>query len=376
MSDKTPKSPKKTRKSANGNTPQGGPALKKPKPETSAEDVPEEVMAVAANPHSVGKTLRRAREEMKLSLEDVSAAINVRVVQLQSIEDDRIDQLPGMTYAVGFVKSYADFVKLDPQQVVQDFKTEHDGEAAAKTQLKIPEPISEDSLPGPVLIGIAALAVVVVFILWSVFAGGDDVDIESVASNIPPAPVVGTASGQPTLADNQPLTATTAEAANIAAGLSPAGASDAAVQNNTAMATNSTAQTGDAGAVAGTIGSPAETQAVLVPPVAAPPPAPVPQPVINVRRGKTRVLLEAREKSWVQISDGSGKVVYKKVMDKGEQFYVPDQKGMTLVTSNAGGLTVYVDGNKVQPIGSEGEVMRGVDLSPNDLKKQRIRMGR
>lgn len=380
MSDKTPKSPKKARKSANGNTPQGGPALKKPKPktETAAEGIPEEVMAVAAKPHSVGKTLRRAREEMKLSLEDVSAAINVRVVQLQSIEDDRIDQLPGMTYAVGFVKSYADFVKLDPQQVVHDFKAEHDGEAAAKTQLKIPEPISEDSLPGPVLIGIAALAVVVVFILWSVFAGGDDVDIESVASNIPPAPVVGTASGQPTLADNQPLTATTAEAANIAAALPPATEPDASVQNNILAATGNTIETTDAGAASATIGSPAEAQAVVVPPVAAPPPVPVPvpQPVINVRRGKTRVLLEAREKSWVQVSDDSGKVVYKKVMDKGEQFYVPDQKGMTLVTSNAGGLTVYVDGNKVQPIGREGEVMRGVDLSPNDLKKQRIRMGR
>lgn len=372
MSDKTPKNPKKTRKSANGNTPQDGPALTKTKP--AAEDIPEQVVAVAANPHSVGKTLRRAREEMKLSLEDVSAAINVRVVQLQSIEDDRIDQLPGMTYAVGFVKSYADFVKLDPQQVVKDFKAEHDGEAAAKMQLKIPEPISEDSLPSPVLIGIAALAVVVVFILWSVFAGGDDVDVEKVASNIPPAPVVGTASGQPTLADRQPLTATTAEAANIAAGL-PATTEAAPVSSAAPTAATDT-QASHTGAVTGTIDSTAEAQTVRVPPVAAQQPVPVRQPVINVRRDITRVLLEAREKSWVQVSDGNGKVIYKKVMDKGEQFYVPDQKGMTLVTSNAGGLTVYVDGNKVQPIGSAGEVMRGVNLSPDDLKKKRIRMGR
>jgi hypothetical protein len=49
---------------------------------------------------------------------------------------------------------------------------------------------------------------------------------------------------------------------------------------------------------------------------------------------------------------------------------------MTLVTSNAGGLNVFVDGNKVQSIGKEGEVMRGVDLSPDELKRKRIRMGR
>lgn len=378
MSDKKPQSPKKHRKAAGGNTPQGGPAQKKPRPEAPVEDdVP--VSAAAADPNSVGKTLRRARKEMKLSLEDVSAAINVRVVQLQSIEDDRIDQLPGMTYAVGFVRSYADFVKLDPVQVVKDFKKEHEGEDAAKTTLKIPEPIDEDKLPSPVVIGIAALAVVIVFILWSIFADDGDIDVQT-ASNIPPPPVVGTASGLPTLADQQPLTSTTAEAAHIAAGL-PAATPDTAAAPAATVAAPATpapvAPAADAGAVSGTIGTPPEPAPVVVPPViATAPPPPAHDPVINVRRGKTRVLLQAREKSWVQISDGNGKVVYKKVMDKGEEFYVPDQKGMTLVTSNAGGLDVFVDGSKVQRIGKEGEVMRGVDLSPDDLKKTRIRMGR
>lgn len=379
MSDKKPQSPKKTRKAAGGNTPQGGPAQKKPRAERAvAEEVP--VSAAAADPNSVGKTLRRARMEMKLSLEDVSAAINVRVAQLQSIEDDRIDQLPGMTYAVGFVRSYADFVKLDPQQVVKDFKKEHEGEDAAKTELKIPEPIDEDKLPSPVVIGVAALAVVIVFIVWSVFSDGGEIEVQT-ASDIPPPPVVGTASGMPTLADQQPLTSTTAEAATIAAGL-PAAAVDQQAQTATAgtapaaSAPPVTNAVDNNGAVSGTVGTPAEPATVVVPPVAAQAPPPVRDPVINVRRGKTRVLLQAREKSWVQISDGSGKVIYKKVMDKGEEFYVPDQRGMTLVTSNAGGLNVFVDGNKVQPIGKEGEVMRGVDLSPEDLKKQRIRMGR
>lgn len=378
MSDKKPQSPKKNRKAAGGNTPQGGPAQKNPRATTPrAEEEP--VSAVAADPNSVGKTLRRARKEMKLTLEDVSTAINVRVVQLRAIEDDRIDQLPGMIYAVGFVRSYADFVKLDPVQIVKDFKKEHEGEDAAKTELKIPDPIDEDKLPSPVVIGVAALAVVIVFILWSIFADGGEMEVQT-ASNIPPPPVVGTASGLPTLADQQPLTSTTAEAANIAAGLPAAATEPAGAAATSAGATITAPATAapDAGAVSGTIGIPAEPAPVVVPPVVAtaPPPPVAAEPVINVRRGKTRVLLQAREKSWVQISDGNGKVIYKKVMDKGEEFYVPDQKGMTLVTSNAGGLEVIVDGNKVQPIGKEGEVMRGVDLSPDDLKRKRIRMGR
>jgi cytoskeleton protein RodZ len=374
MSDKNPQNPKKTRKAAGGNTPQGGPAQKKPRAEVPDREE-ETAFAAAVDPHSVGKTLRRARMEMKLSLEDISAAINVRVVQLQAIEDDRIDQLPGMTYAVGFVRSYADFVKLDPLQVVKDFKKEHAGEDAAKRQLKIPEPIDEDKLPSPIVIGVAALAVVIVFILWSIFSDDSEIEVQT-ASNIPPPPVVGTASGMPTLADQQPLTSTTAEAANIAAGL-PAGAADAASPSTGMIAIAPPTANANNGAVSGTVGTPAETASVVVPPVVATAPPVAPKdPVINVRRGTTRVLLQAREKSWVQIADGNGKVIYKKVMDKGEEFYVPDQKGMTLVTSNAGGLNFFVDGNKVQPIGKEGEVMRGVNLSPDELKKKRIRMGR
>lgn len=374
MSDKNPQNPKKTRKAAGGNTPQGGPAQKKPRAEVPDREE-ETPSAAVADPHSVGKTLRRARMEMKLSLEDISAAINVRVVQLQAIEDDRIDQLPGMTYAVGFVRSYADFVKLDPLQVVKDFKKEHEGEDAAKRQLKIPEPIDEDKLPSPIVIGVAALAVVIVFILWSIFSDDSEIEVQT-ASNIPPPPVVGTASGMPTLADQQPLTSTTAEAANIAAGL-PAGAADAASPSTGMIAIAPPTANANNGAVSGTVGTPAETASVVVPPVVATAPPVAPKdPVINVRRGTTRVLLQAREKSWVQIADGNGKVIYKKVMDKGEEFYVPDQKGMTLVTSNAGGLNFFVDGNKVQPIGKEGEVMRGVNLSPDELKKKRIRMGR
>jgi cytoskeleton protein RodZ len=362
MTEEKPHKSKKTQRKSEGNKPQNGPATQKPVPEQT------DTVVEAVKKHSVGKTLRRAREEMKLSLEDISANINVRVTQLRSIEDDRIDQLPGMTYAVGFVRSYADFVKLDAVEVVQRFKDEHAGEEAAKTELKIPPDISEDKLPSPMIIGVAALAVILVFVIWSIFSDGES-DVE-MASNIPPAPVVGTSSGMPTLADIAPLTPDTAIDAGSVAGTVPSDIASAVATPPTDTVPAATTGTADTVTVAVK-----PTTTVVVPPVVTTTVVPVPRaPVINVKRGKSRVMLEANDKSWVQITDGSNKVIYKKVMNPGEQFFVPDQKGMTLVTSNAGGLNVFVDGSKVQRIGRPGEILRGVELEPGELQKKRIRV--
>ncbi|MDP2206360.1 MAG: DUF4115 domain-containing protein [Alphaproteobacteria bacterium] len=347
----------KKKKARRSGKPESGPA------QHAAPGTQEETDAPT---HTVGTILRTAREKMGLPLEDVSASINVRVVQLHAIEDDRIDQLPGMTYAVGFVRSYAQFLKLDAKEIVETFKREHEGEPAAKTSLHFSDPISEDKLPGPVLIGAAVFGIVVLFVAWSLLSSDDDG--VQLAENIPPAPVVGTASGQPTLADAQPLTGYTTGM------ITPA---ETAAETTAAAA--GTAETPPVSTAAAPVapssqGAP-ETEMVVRPTRASEErPAVAPPQVINVKRGKTRVVIEASQKSWVQISDSSGKVVYKKVMAQGEQFFVPDQPGMTLVTSNAGGLNIVVDGVQAQSLGRSGEILRGVALNPEELKKRKIRV--
>lgn len=359
----------KKNKNRHGGQPQTGPAHNAPVATPAVDD--------DAPRHTVGKTLRRAREAMKLTLDDVSAGINVRVAQLQSIEDDRIDQLPGMTYAVGFVRSYAQFVKLDAKEMVDTFKAEHAGEEAAKTSLNFTDPIDEDKLPGPMLIGAAAVGIVVLIIGWSLLSS-DDEGIE-LADNIPPAPVVGTASGQPTLADSSPLAGYNSGVIQSADQSATAADDTAASDAQTAAAPANVAAAGNSAAVAADT---AEAQGMVVRPalpsqrpVAVAPVPDIPQQMITVKqRGKSRVVLEATQKSWVQVSDGSGRVVYKKVMSAGEQFFVPDQPGMSLVTSNAGGLNIVVDGASVQSIGKSGEIVRGIQLDADDLKKRRVRV--
>jgi cytoskeleton protein RodZ len=329
----------------------------------------------------VGDLLRHEREAQGMSLEDVCGSINIRTVQLRAIEDSNIDQLPGMIYATGFVRSYANFLKMDSAALVKKFKEEHAGFVDHKPELHFPEPIAEGNIPSSLVIGIGALCAVVILVGWAFFNGDN-----SQAPEIPEAPVVTADSGlsastsffgsdetsaaeapvEP-LAETaegttafQPLTAQTTDVPSAMAPVAP----------ETAVAGGEQVPAPEAAAAA-----PVETPVVAVTEPAAEE-NPVlkteePPPVIEVKAPKTRVTLEASQSSWLQITDANQKVIFKKVMKPGEKYSVPDQPGLSLITSNAGGLSVYVDGKKVNPIGGQGDIVRGVPLDPKSLQSRR-----
>ena len=54
----------------------------------------------------------------------MSKALKIRKDHLEALEEDRIEALPGRTYAVGFVRTYADYLGLDAPQAVERFKSQ------------------------------------------------------------------------------------------------------------------------------------------------------------------------------------------------------------------------------------------------------------
>lgn len=65
---------------------------------------------------TVGRSLKRAREEKNLSLDEVSRATKIKKEFLIAIEEDRFDALPGQVFTRGFIRAYGDFLGLDGQQ--------------------------------------------------------------------------------------------------------------------------------------------------------------------------------------------------------------------------------------------------------------------
>jgi len=70
-------------------------------------------------PLGVGKALAEAREAQGLALTDVAQHLKFMTRQIEAIEAERFDSLPGPTIARGMVRTYARFLKLDPEPLLE-----------------------------------------------------------------------------------------------------------------------------------------------------------------------------------------------------------------------------------------------------------------
>ncbi len=83
--------------------------------------------------------------------------------------------------------------------------------------------------------------------------------------------------------------------------------------------------------------------------------------------GDGRVVLLAREASWIQVQSPARDFVTSRTLEPGDRFVIPDRNDLALWTGNAGGLEVWVDGERVGTLGRSGAVVRDVSLAPDAL---------
>ncbi|OGA66797.1 MAG: hypothetical protein A3G81_10700 [Betaproteobacteria bacterium RIFCSPLOWO2_12_FULL_65_14] len=67
----------------------------------------------------VGAELKQARETRGLSIEDVAQQLKFAPRQIESLEAERFDRLPGPTIARGMVRNYARLLKLEPEPMLE-----------------------------------------------------------------------------------------------------------------------------------------------------------------------------------------------------------------------------------------------------------------
>ncbi len=86
----------------------------------------------------IGNTLREARIKRGLSISDVEKVTKIRSKYLEALEENDFDVLPGSTVVKGFLRSYAVFLKLDPDLLLYEYGGAHEQkEEAVPTR---PEP--------------------------------------------------------------------------------------------------------------------------------------------------------------------------------------------------------------------------------------------
>ena len=72
----------------------------------------------------IGDLLRRERERQNLSIKDIEKATSIRALYIDAIEKGEHKTLPGEVYAKGFVRNYANYLKLNANEIVNAFNEE------------------------------------------------------------------------------------------------------------------------------------------------------------------------------------------------------------------------------------------------------------
>ena len=75
-------------------------------------------------PQTLGLIFKTERTKQKLTLEVISEQLKIRKIFLQAIENEQFDELPGGVYTIGFIRSYAKYLNLDQEAIIEQLKDE------------------------------------------------------------------------------------------------------------------------------------------------------------------------------------------------------------------------------------------------------------
>ena len=245
---------------------------------------------------TVGQALAAARQQAGMSLEQVSAATNIRRTVVAAMEDDDFHQCGGDFYARAHLRTIARVLRTDPAPLLAAFDQQH-APVPHRPSEAVPASLERVRRGGPNWS--AAMAVMLVCVLaFGVYR-----------------------------------VVTRTEAATV----------------------DVTAQ--------------APTQTTATSAKAAPQPAPRPTPrdaVAQARRKGVNVRLTATNgPSWVSVTTGTGRQLFRGTISKGRSKTFTDASRIKLTIGNAGAVTLAVNGKTLGAPGKSGTVAR-VAFTPDD----------
>ncbi|WP_321784747.1 helix-turn-helix domain-containing protein [Burkholderia pyrrocinia] len=295
---------------------------------------------------AVGSRLAQLRETKGWTVDDVSARLKVAPQKLRALEAGDISHLPGATFALGVVRSYAKMLGVDPEPFAQALRRERgvpevDLSMPASSGTDLPRgrvsiPLGGSSRHHPWLWATAIVVVAVVAVLmWHTggdssgllarFKGGD-AEHASAAS----APVASSSSAEEAAANG----ASTVIANEVPAPDATSAAATQAIASAVPAAPVETAAASQpvAATAAASAATPAEPASVVV------------------AAGQSMVELKVKQDCWFSVRDKNGKELFSALVRAGETKQVAGDGPFKVTIGNKAGLdAVAFDGKPVDP---------------------------
>ncbi len=297
----------------------------------------------------LGADLRVARERLGWALADVAAGLRIRRAYLEALEEGRVEDIPGTAYALGYLRSYAASLGLDPDEMSRRFRAATD-EDHRKTELVFPAPVASRAVPAGAVVLLGAALAVGAYIGWYRMTG--DALPRQVSVQPVPERLAGLAPSPPSIQ------------------LAPAPAASGGSVSAEPVYIMPSVPPSQAAAAIPVLAPHAPAAPILAPATAAPA-APVAEstPAVDA---DTRIQVRAKADSWIQVRDKQGQVVFNRVLRAGEFWAIPGKQSLLLTTGNAGGTELLVDGVLTASLGGAGAVRRDLPLDADAIKAGKL----
>ncbi|AOX17036.1 helix-turn-helix domain-containing protein [Kozakia baliensis] len=357
---------------------------------------PNRVPGTAESRSGLGMELRARREELGWALPDVANWLRIREAYLQALEDGQSSALPGTAYAVGFLRTYAQALGFDGEEMARRFRRDAHGALDRKPDLTFPQPVSERGVPVGIWIGVGLAVMIGTYIGYYHFMGGEVAPVRHMppaAELMPGVTEKGTTSPQVAAVMPERGQAPTPQS------LPPQNSTPQSPAPQTSMSQGLASQSLPPQSPAAGPEMPQNQAVSATPPPSATPLAPqteksatapdAVQPNANATPGASEaasaaettdatapaasenaVALHANADAWVQIRDHNGAVVFSRVLKAGESWQgdaSAEPYRMTL--GNAGGLVLSAGTVTTPPLGRLGTVRHNLMVTADAVRQ-------
>jgi len=301
---------------------------------------------------TVGHDLRAARLRRGDEIAQVSRALKIRKDHLEALENDRIEDLPGKTYAIGFVRSYARHLGLDAAQYVERYKRDIAGRADDAAREPVPLPHDDRRLPQGWRIIAGVVAILLIWGAWHLLAPNNESN-----QAVPPPPVL---SAPKPAAKPAPAPVTVPPQTAI-----PSPAASTVPVINGAAAGQQASATPPPAAGAKTPATQATPMSTAAPTAVAP--AVSSGQTYGAMNRNARVILRMRADAHVVVRGANGQLLLNRDLKNGDSYRAPNTPGISVATDNAGAIEVDLDGAALGRAGAQQEGLPRLSLDPQSL---------
>ena len=280
---------------------------------------------------SVGHLLRNARTAKGLSIDDISRQLRLSVQQIEAIEKEDFEKLPGRTFLRGFIRNYANLVQLNPVPLLQMLP---ESTRVISTYERTPFKNKQISFssnrekPGNHSLIIAIILFVIILGAYFLFENGgwnknSDISAESVETK--------TESATASVEIQLPLPGVVKNTSNT----SDSPANKPSEVNNPVPATENTAAQADAK----TESAPENKSAVEK--------TEKTEKTVAFDKNTGHLYFKLTADSWIKVVDGKGVTVFEQLKKSGSEQIVTGKRPLSLVIGNASGVNLTYNDKEI-----------------------------